>query len=100
MKIITNNQKRPLLKYDDLSEFEQELVNYHRKMFDVKPATTGTKCFFRYKKELYDLENGFYTFGTGWHKWDYCDLLGDKIQCGIIVKIMEDDVIVGMWHLE
>lgn len=61
--IVTNNNWRPVLHWHDLTEKEQDEVkdNYET----VKDST-----FFRYKKQIYDL-NDFLRVGEDLcHNWD------------------------------
>lgn len=49
MKIVTNNQHRPILFWWDLTEKERQKFDY------LDSATATSQEFVRYKGELYDL---------------------------------------------
>lgn len=80
MKIITNNQIRPILHWYHLTDKEREQLD------------TGLeeKSFFRYKREVYCLGDFTYTNTQGWH-----GVLPETFYSGMLIKFIDDGVIVG-----
>lgn len=61
MKIVTNNQHRPILFWWDLTERERQKFDY------LDSATATSQEFVRYKGKLYDLGEFTSTNVPGWH---------------------------------
>jgi hypothetical protein len=99
MKIITNNQPRPVIWAIELSEKEREEFNY----VDWEAVKRGedSRDFVRYKGELYDLDDmegcpPEVFDQEGWHAW-----LSDSFYSGILVKYLGPDfdhVIMGRYY--
>jgi hypothetical protein len=93
MKIITNNQPRPILYYPDLTEEEKAELDYIKE--------DKGQLFFRYKGEIYDLgefsptNSYFFSNGNPFGKWD--GYLSDSFFSGIVVKFTMDEDI-GMYY--
>ncbi len=92
MKIITNNQPRPLIYGCELSPKEREEFDY----YDAEELDSA--LFFEYKGHVYDLGNFMrldreQTEFAGWHGYH-----ADSFFSGILVKLIDDEaVVVGMY---
>jgi len=89
MKIVTNNQPRQLLDWDNLTPKEQKELDY----FDPSEDSGN---FFRYKGQVYDL--GEFMRVDSLPGWD-----GASAQSafhGVLVKVVGDcqSVIVGSFY--
>lgn len=62
MKIVTNNQHRPILFWWDLTEKERQKFDY------LDSATATSQEFVRYNGELYDLGEFIRTDIPGWDR--------------------------------
>ena len=87
MKIVTNNQPRPLLSIDELTAVERE-------DFDWMDDDAAADCaqFFRYKCEVYTLQEMVKTSIEGWD-----GVSGTSFFSSVLVKLQDDtdSVIVG-----
>lgn len=54
MKIITNNNKRPLLSGWELTESERKQLDYIAKPDDIETWSDCINQFFRYRGQIYD----------------------------------------------
>ena len=94
MKIITNNQPRPLLGWEDLSDKE-------RAEFDWL-ETEEEQCsadFFRYKGRTYCLDE-FVTPNSP-HFLDWDGVAHDSFFSGVLVQCihgLDDEIIVGRYY--
>jgi len=89
MKIKTDHKYREILYWDDLTEKEQE-------EFDWEYAENSG--FFRYKKEVYCLEDFMRVFrGDALHTLNWDGVKGDPWSSGVIVRLSDygNGVMVG-----
>lgn len=92
MKIVTNNQPRPLLDWSNLSEKEQQEFDWLE--------TEEEQCsadFFRYKGQVYCLDEFVRTDTDGaLSNWD--GLHATSAFSGVLVKFVpdiDDEIVVG-----
>ena len=86
MKIKTNNQPRAILSWYDLTPAEQKEFDY---------LEEGEGSFFRYKNQVYDLENAMRIEGVaGWQGY-----YSGTAFSGALVRFTSDcdQVIVGQY---
>ena len=85
MKIITNNQPRPLIDFCELTPVERE-------DFDWYDHENSPNDFFRFKGEVYTLQEMVITDIEGWD-----GVMGTTYFSGVLVKLQDDNdsVIVG-----
>lgn len=93
IKITTNNHPRPIIEGYELSDSE-------RKEFDYYDWDNIMPEFFRYKGELYDLDEFMATSGNypdSIKKWD--GIQSDTYFSGLVIKYTPDHehVIVGRY---
>jgi hypothetical protein len=95
VKIITNNQPRNLLDWNELTEKEQA-------DYDIDPSKADECSFVRYKGNCYWLDGEFMVLSSvvsdPFHKWD--GVLQDTFFSGILVKWTSDgeQVIMGRYY--
>lgn len=92
MKIITNNVPRDVLSFYELTEKQ-------RAEFDYFDAENDVGMFFRYRGEVYDLDDGFDSVkDEGLRGWDAVQ--PDSFFSGICIRFTEDfeQVVVGRYY--
>lgn len=90
MKIITNNQPRPLLDWSNLTEKEQQEFDW------LAPDEKFSADFFRYKGQVYCLNEFERNSSNGWDGF-YCHTFFS----GVFVKLIQgnnDEIIVGSFY--
>lgn len=94
MKIISNNQPRPLLRWWDLTEKEQQ-------EFDWLETVEEQSCadFFRYKGQVYCLDEFTNLKDGPFSGWD--GVYAGSFFSGVLVKfinVFDDEIIVGRYY--
>lgn len=90
MKIITNNQPRPLLDWNNLTEKEQAEFDW------LGPNERVAMDFFRYKGQVYCLNEFERDASNGWDGF-----YGHTFFSGVFVKRIQgnnDEIIVGSFY--
>ena len=90
MKIITNNVPRLTLDAFELTPKEREEFDYLDWAGGDVDAT-----FFRYKGQLYDLNEFMRQEGGDFKAWD--GAAPDSYFSGILIKLIDESVIVGRY---
>ncbi|MBA3351735.1 MAG: hypothetical protein H0U23_04805 [Blastocatellia bacterium] len=94
--IITNNVPRPILSGYELTDSERAEFNY----IDF---TTTDGSFFRYKGEVYDLDDGFEYVGTPTNFPNWHGIQPDSFFSGILIRYIHDnnyeEIVVGRYYV-
>ena len=91
MKIVTNNQPRPLLDWWDLSEKEQAEFDWLETEEEQSSAT-----FFRYKGQVYCLDEFTHTSTELFDDWD--GLSSTSAFSAVLIKFVhgtDDEIVAG-----
>lgn len=91
MKIVTNNQPRPLLDWSNLSEKEQEKFDWLETEEEQCSAT-----FFRYKGQVWCLDEFIRTSGELSDNWD--GVSATSAFSAVLIKYihgLDDEIVVG-----
>jgi len=90
--IITNNQPRNLLSWEELTTKEQQEFDH-----DYEPDSDDDYEFVRYKSEVYCLSD-FIAYPSTNSDWD--GVIQDTFFSGILIKFVDDSeaVIMGRYY--
>lgn len=93
VNIITNNQPRLCLDWNELTEKEKEQWRG-----DINPDDAGS--FVRYKDHCYWLDGEFMVMTDMTHYPEWHGVLQDTYFSGILMKFVDDDsVIMGRYYV-
>lgn len=97
LTITTNNQPRDILHWHDLSDKERDDLDY----LDTEERKEQAS-FFRYKGEIYHIEDSMTTYGTELYDYGWQGVYSDSFFSGVVFKYPDgwnyDQVIVGRFY--
>lgn len=91
LKIVTNNQERPLLYWDELTTKEKAEFDY----LDTEDKQQEAQ-FFRYRGWIYSLDGFMRCEAKELSKWH--GYASDSYFSGVLIKLSEDGVIAATYY--